>query len=73
MPSLDVICPYCGQTIKVLHDGSFASRYHDCQSCQQRFVYEPLASRVQSYKLEEARGWIDPDTREIDASGHDEQ
>ncbi len=73
MPTLEIICPYCGEHMTVATDGLYTPRYYICTTCSEKFIYEPLRSRVASYKLGEADSSSDPELREIESSAHEEQ
>ena len=73
MSKLEATCPYCGEKVSVLHRKDYEPVYHHCEECGEKFVLEPLASRVACYRMGEAPGWSDPEARAIDAAGHDEQ
>ena len=73
MIMLDVACPYCGRHMSIGNDGLYTPKYHHCERCGKQFIYEPLKFSVATYKLGEADNFTDPELREIEACGYDEQ
>lgn len=73
MQTLDLNCPYCGHETSIDHDGLYSPRYHDCADCGKRYIYEPVSSGVDFYRMGEAPCCSDPDCREVEMSGHCEQ
>ena len=73
MAMLDVKCPYCGQHVAIAHDGYYTPKYHSCRKCAERFIYEPLKTRVATYRRGEADCYTDPELRAIEVAGCDEQ
>lgn len=73
MNTLKIVCPFCQANMVIAHDGLYRPRWATCEICGERFIYEPLAKRVETFKPREAPYASNPDFREIEMSGHAEQ
>ncbi len=70
---ISVNCPHCASEIHVVFDGSFAPKYKICDVCWKRFVFEKTRDGITTYKAGEIRGYSDPEYRETELSGGEEE
>ncbi len=66
-------CPYCKIKTSVELPKNFAPVYVWCNSCKKKFIVERLAEGFQAMTIEEAPCCSDPDCRELEMGGSDEQ
>jgi hypothetical protein len=67
------LCPYCKEKITIKLPENYAPEYRQCRLCNRKFIVERLAEGFQVMKTEEAPCCSDPDCREIEMGGSDEQ
>lgn len=67
------VCPYCKKEMRVDLPGNYAPEYRLCPRCDKKFIVERLARGFQVMTVEEAPCCSDPDCREIEMGGSDEQ
>ena len=66
-------CPYCSESTSIVIPEDYAPVYAFCENCSKKFIVERLADRIQVLTIEEAPCCSDPDCREIEMGGSDEQ
>ncbi len=66
-------CPYCREEISVELPGSYRPVYRYCSVCGRKFIAERLAEGFEALTLENAPCTSDPDCREIEMAGYDEE
>ncbi len=66
-------CPYCKAQTSVDLPKDYAPVYLWCDLCKKKFIIERLAKGFQTLTIEEAPCCSDPDCREIEMGGSDEQ
>ena len=68
-----VKCPYCGQSTSIDLPVDYAPVYAICGICRKKFIVERLAEGFQVMTREEAPCCSDPDCRDIEMGGGDEE
>jgi len=68
-----VSCPYCQIETPVEMPANYAPVYSICQACEKKFILERLAEGFQVLTREEAPCISDPDCRDIEMGGGDEE
>ncbi|MUM76229.1 hypothetical protein GKC30_01125 [Pseudodesulfovibrio sp. F-1] len=73
MPAYAIQCPYCHAPQHAEHPGGYAPMYVNCPTCEKRFILEPVANGVKTYRMNEAPCCSDPDCRaaEMGDTGND--
>ncbi|BBO85178.1 hypothetical protein [Desulfosarcina ovata] len=66
-------CPYCGQQTVLSLPDNYAPVYVYCSICGKKFIAERLEKGVQLMTLESAPCFSDPDCRDIEMGGGDEE
>lgn len=66
-------CPYCGRQTTVDLPGDYAPVYIHCDVCGKKFIAERLAEGFQVLTREDAPCYSDPDCRELELGGYDEE
>jgi predicted RNA-binding Zn-ribbon protein involved in translation (DUF1610 family) len=66
-------CPYCGETTTFDLPGDYEPVYAVCSSCGKKFIAQRHATGFQLFTREEAPCLTDPDCREIELGGYDEE
>lgn len=66
-------CPYCDAHTSVDLPGNYTPVYAYCGACGKKFIVERLAEGFQTLTLETAPCASDPDCREIEMAGYDEE
>ena len=66
-------CPYCSEKTSVDLPGDFEPVYAYCSDCGKKFIVERLVEGFQVLKREGAPCSSDPDCREIEIGGGDEE
>ena len=69
----NVQCPYCGHETPIDMPGDYAPVYAYCGVCRKKYILERLAEGIQVLTVEAAPCCSDPDCREIEMGGSDEQ
>ena len=67
------VCPYCKGETAVHLPGSYKPVFEDCAGCGKTFIAERLAEGFQVFRRENAPCCSDPDCREIEMGGGDEE
>lgn len=70
---INVRCPYCNESTSISEPVDYAPFYAYCRSCSQKFIVERCSNRIDIMKTEEAPCCSDPDCRELEMSGGDEE
>ena len=71
--SVTARCPYCGAPTPITLPEDYAPTYADCVICGKRFIMERLAEGFEVMTIEAAPCSSNPDWREIEMGGSDEQ
>jgi hypothetical protein len=66
-------CPYCNVHTSVDLPGNYKPVYAYCDACGKKFIVERLAEGFHAMTLEAAPCCSDPDCREIEMAGYDEE
>ena len=66
-------CPYCHDRTSVDLPGSYKPVYAYCDACGKKFIVERLAEGFHALTLEAAPCASDPDCREMEMAGYDEE
>jgi hypothetical protein len=66
-------CPYCDKETAITRPRDYAPVYAYCGLCGKKFIVERLANRIDVMTIEDAPSCSDPDRREIEMGGSDEQ
>lgn len=66
-------CPYCNAETLVELPKNYAPRYVHCNSCTKKFIMERLSQGFKVMTIEDAPCCSDPDCRDIEMGGADEQ
>lgn len=66
-------CPYCADRTLVELPADYEPVYAYCGCCGKKFIAERLAEGFQVLTIEEAPCCSDPDCREIEMGGSDEE
>jgi hypothetical protein len=66
-------CPYCNGHTAIDLPGNYRPVYVYCDVCGKKFIAERLAEGFQTLTLEAAPCASDPDCREIEMAGYDEE
>ena len=66
-------CPYCGRQTTVDLPGDYAPVYVNCDACGRRFIAQRLQEGFQVLTREDAPCYSDPDCRELEMGGYDEE
>lgn len=66
MTTSTISCPYCQAPCEMTAPRDFAPRYETCSGCGRRFVAEPMALGISTYRECDAPCCSDPDCRELE-------
>ncbi len=66
-------CPCCGRKTAVALPADYAPVYRYCDVCGEKFILERLAEGFQVMTLKDAPCCSDPDCREIEIGGGEEE
>ena len=66
-------CPYCSERTTVTLPADYEPVYAYCSACGKKFILERLSEGFQVLKREGAPCSSDPDCREIEIGGGDEE
>ena len=66
-------CPYCGDRTSVELPADYRPVYAYCDGCGKKFIAERLAEGFHVLTIEEAPCCSDPDCRDIEMGGYDEE
>ena len=66
-------CPYCGRQTTIDLPDNYAPVYTDCDVCATKFITQRLRKGFQVLTLENAPCYSDPDCRELEMGGYDEE
>jgi hypothetical protein len=66
-------CPYCSDQTSVELPADYRPVYGYCGCCGKKFIAERLAEGFQVLTIEEAPCCSDPDCRELEMGGYDEE
>ena len=66
-------CPYCGQKTTVDLPSNYAPVYEYCDACGKKFIAERLRQGFHVIPRENAPCYSDPDCRELEMAGYDEE
>lgn len=73
MPNtVTVICPYCEAPGSYPAPHDYAPRYLACAACGERFIAEPTATGIDTFRQGEAPCCSDPDCRSTEMSMGDD-
>lgn len=70
---LTVACPYCNEEASIQEPENYAPVYAYCAKCDHKFIVERLSDGVQLFTIEDAPCSSDPNCREIEMGGGDEE
>ncbi|MGD9369033.1 MAG: hypothetical protein PVH87_25230 [Desulfobacteraceae bacterium] len=70
---INVNCPYCNASTSANEPIDYAPFYAYCPNCSQKFIVERCADRIDTMKTEEAPCCSDPDCRELEMAGGEEE
>jgi hypothetical protein len=68
-----VSCPYCQQDTPIEMPENYAPVYSICEACEKKIIVDRLAEGFQVLTREGAPCCSDPDCRDIEMGGSDEQ
>ena len=68
-----VSCPYCHKDTSIDMPENYAPVYSICEACGKKFIIERRAIGFQLMTLEDAPCISDPDCRDIEMGGGDEE
>lgn len=66
-------CPYCQNRTPVELPENYEPVYAHCDVCSKKFIVERLAEGFEALTLENAPCCSDPDCRDLELGGSDEQ
>jgi len=66
-------CPYCSERTSITVPADYEPVYAYCSDCGKKFILERLSEGFQVLKREGAPCSSDPDCREIEIGGGDEE
>ena len=66
-------CPYCGAQTGIELAPDYAPKFVHCEACGARFIVERLAKGYQLLTVEEAPCCSNPECRELEMGGYDEE
>lgn len=66
-------CPYCGQETGVDLPEDYRPVYRYCEVCGKKFIAERLQEGFQVLARENAPCYSDPDCRDLELGGYDEE
>jgi hypothetical protein len=66
-------CPYCNRQTSVDLPADYRPVYASCGACGEKFIVERLAQGFHALTLEAAPCDSDPDCRELEMAGYDEE
>jgi hypothetical protein len=72
-PTHKCVCPCCKQDISIKLPENYAPEYKRCGLCNKKFIVERRTNGFEVMTIEEAPCCSDPDCREIEMGGSDEQ
>ncbi|HHP7234855.1 MAG TPA: hypothetical protein ACFCUC_09515 [Desulfobacterales bacterium] len=69
----NALCPYCGEQTRLKLPHNYEPIYAYCNICGKKFITERLTEGFQTWTLEDAPCWSDPDWRQIEMGAGDEE